>query len=240
MGSPVYALPAGHTNIGILADVQKVPLFVTSDIVIGQTSMYADYIFPDLSYLERWEFHGSHPSVAPKIQPIRQPVISPIPETVKVFGEEMPISLEATLLALAERLGLPGFGKDGFAAGQAFTRPEDLYLRMVANVAAGDRQGDAVPDASDEEVRLFLASRTHLPPTVFQPSRWEQTAGAALWRKVVYVLNSHARRAIEAGASPDEVRHAVALAATTLGLPTTVAAFTWVEEILARGARRAR
>jgi anaerobic selenocysteine-containing dehydrogenase len=117
MGTPVYALPAGHTNIPILADVKKVPLFVASDIVIGETSMYADYIFPDTTYLERWEFHGSHPSVVPKIQPIRQPVIGPIPETVRVFGEEMPISLEATLLAIAERLGLPGFGKNGFGPG---------------------------------------------------------------------------------------------------------------------------
>ncbi|MBI4635666.1 MAG: molybdopterin-dependent oxidoreductase, partial [Candidatus Rokubacteria bacterium] len=193
MGSPVYALPAGHTNIAILSDVRKIPLFVANDIVIGETSMYADYIFPDLTYLERWEFHGSHPSVAPKIQPVRQPVIPPIPETVKVFGEEMPISLEAMLLAVAERLGLPGFGKDGFGPGQPFTRPEDLYLRMVANVAAGEKPGDAVPDAGDDEVKLFLDSRRHLPRSVFDPSRWERTVGTGLWRKVIYVLNRGGR-----------------------------------------------
>ena len=193
MGSPVYSLPAGHTNIPILANLEKVPLFVTNDIVIGETSMYADYIFPDVSYLERWEFHGSHPSVAPKIQPIRQPVIAPIPETVKVFGEETPISLEAVLLAIAERLGLPGFGTDGFGPGQPFTRPEDFYLRMVANVAAGEKAGDAVPDASDEEMKLFLASRRHLPKTVFDPARWQRIVGNGLWPKVVYVLNRGGR-----------------------------------------------
>jgi anaerobic selenocysteine-containing dehydrogenase len=193
MGSPVYALPAGHTNIPILADVEKVPLFVASDIVIGETSMYADYIFPDLSYLERWEFHGSHPSVAPKIQPVRQPVVAPIPEVVKVFGEEMPISLEATLLGIAERLGLPGFGPNGFGPGQPFTRPDDLYLRMVANVAAGDKAGDAVADASDDEVKLFSAARRHLPKTVFDPARWERIVGAGLMRKVIYVLNRGGR-----------------------------------------------
>jgi anaerobic selenocysteine-containing dehydrogenase len=155
--------------------------------------MYADYIFPDLTYLERWEFHGSHPSVAPKIQPVRQPVIAPIPDTVKVFGEEMPISLEATLLAIAERLGLPGFGREGFGPGQAFTHPDHLYLRMVANVAAGDRAGDEVPDASDEEMRLFLGARRHLPKRVFDPARWEQAAGAGMWRKAVYVLNRGGR-----------------------------------------------
>jgi len=193
MGTPVYALPAGNTNIPILADVKRVPLFVASDIVIGETSMYADYIFPDLTYLERWEFHGSHPSVAPRIQPVRQPVIGPVPETVRVFGEEMPISLEALLLAIAERLGLPGFGKDGFGPGQPFTHPDHFYLRMVANVAAGDRAGDEVPEATDAEVRLFLASRRHLPGTVFHASRWEQTVGAGMWPRVIYVLNRGGR-----------------------------------------------
>lgn len=193
MGTPAYALPAGHTTIPILADVRKIPLLVASDIVIGETSMYADYVFPDLTYLERWEFHGSHPSVAPKIQPIRQPVIAPLTETVTVFGESMPLSLEALLLAIAERLGLPGFGPDGFGAGQPFTRPDDLYLRMVANVAAGDRPGDAVPDASEEEVRLFLTARRHLPRTVFDPQRWERIVGPQLWRKVIYVLNRGGR-----------------------------------------------
>jgi tetrathionate reductase subunit A len=59
MGAPTYALPAGHTNIEILRDTGKVPLFIANDILIGSTSMYADYIFPDLSFLERWEFQGA-------------------------------------------------------------------------------------------------------------------------------------------------------------------------------------
>ena len=83
MGAPTYSLPAGHTNIEILADVNKIPLYFTTDILIGTTTMYADYIFPDLSFLERWEFHGSHPNMPAKVQPIRQPVIAPIPETDK-------------------------------------------------------------------------------------------------------------------------------------------------------------
>jgi anaerobic selenocysteine-containing dehydrogenase len=189
MGAPAYALPGGHTNIEILADVQKVPLYFTSDILIGTTSMYADYIFPDLSYLERWEMHGSHPNMPAKVQPIRQPVIAPIPETVKVFGEEMPCSYEALMLALAEKLGMKGYGKDGFGPGQDFTKPDDFYIRMVANVAT---DGGPVPDADDGEMKLFLESRKHLPKTVFDPERWEKIAGPN-WRKVVYVLNRGGR-----------------------------------------------
>ena len=192
MGAPVYSLPAGHTNIEILADIQKIPLFITSDIVIGETSTYADYIFPDCSYLERWEVAGSHPNMVWKVQPIRQPVIAPLTETVKVLGEEMPITLEAVLLAFAEKMKLPGFGKNGFGGGQDFKRPEDLYIRMAANVAAGDKPGQDLPVADDKEVKLFLESREHLPKTVFDPERWRKIAGP-WWRRVVYLLNRGGR-----------------------------------------------
>jgi anaerobic selenocysteine-containing dehydrogenase len=151
--------------------------------------MYADYIFPDLSFLERWEMHGSHPNMPAKVQPVRQPVIAPIPETVKVFGEEMPCSYEALILAFAEKLGVKGYGKDGFGPGQDFTRPDDFYVRMVANVAT---DGSAVPDADDAEVKLFLDSRKHLPKIVFDPERWEKITGPN-WRKVVTVLNRGGR-----------------------------------------------
>lgn len=189
MGTPAYSLPAGHTNIEVLADVDKIPLYFTTDIIIGTTTMYADYIFPDFSFLERWEMQGSHPNMPAKVQPVRQPVIAPLTETVKVFGEEMPCCYEAMLLALAEKLGLPGFGKDGFGLGQDFTKQDDFYIRMVANVAT---DGSPVPDADDAEVKLFLESRRHLPKTIFDPERWEKIAGPN-WRKVVYVLNRGGR-----------------------------------------------
>jgi tetrathionate reductase subunit A len=190
MGSPAYALPAGHTNIEVLSDPNKIPLVVASDILVGTTSLYADYIFPDLSYLERWEFQGSHPNIAPQVQPIRQPVMGPLTETVKVFGEEQPISLESMLLAIAEKLGLPGFGPNGFGPGLDFKRGEDMYLRMAANVAGGR---DPVPDADEAEVKLFLQSRRHLPKTVFDPVRWEKVVGEKWWKKVIYVLNRGGR-----------------------------------------------
>ena len=189
MGTPAYSLPAGHTNIEILADLNKTPLYFTTDVIIGTTTMYADYIFPSDSQLERWEFHGSHPNMASKVQPVRQPVIAPLAETVKVFGEEMPCCFESVLLALAEKLGMPGFGKDGFGKGQDLTRSDDFYIRMVANIAT---DGSPVPDADDKELKLFLDSRKHLPKTVFDAGRWEKIAGPA-WRKVIYVLNRGGR-----------------------------------------------
>jgi anaerobic selenocysteine-containing dehydrogenase len=187
MGSPVYALPAGHTNIEVLSDPEKLPLFVTSDIVVGETSMYADYVFPDLSYLERWEFAGSHPSVVEKVQPIRQPAIAPLTENVTVFGEEQPLSFEAMVLGLAEKLGLPGFGPDGLEEGRPLSRPEDFYLPMAANVAAGDKE-NPVPPAPEDEIALFVESRRHLPKTVFDAERYRKIVGDDWWPRTVTVL----------------------------------------------------
>jgi tetrathionate reductase subunit A len=190
MATPTYALPAGHTNIPALLDLERIPLYFANDITIGTTSMYADYVFPDLHYLERWEMQGSHPNMTVKVQPVRNPVIASPNEVVTVFGEQQPISYETVWLALAEKLGLPGFGKDGFAPGQDLARPDDFYLRLVANVAYDGKE--PVADATDDEVRVFLASRRHLPKDVFDAARWEKTTGAN-WRKVVTVLSRGGR-----------------------------------------------
>ena len=124
---------------------------------------------------------------------VRQPVIPPIPEAVKVYGHEIPVSLEAMLLAIAEKLGLPGFGPNGFGPGKAFTHPDHLYLRMAANLAVGDKPGQALPDAAAEEMRIFLESRRHLPKSVFDLERWKAVVGPDLWPKVVYLLNRGGR-----------------------------------------------
>ena len=52
-------------------------------------------------------------------------------------------------------------------------------------------------------------------------------------------VHAHVRQALDAGWSPDELRHAAVLAATTLGWPRMIAAFMWVEdELRERGSAR--
>lgn len=195
MAAPTYSLPGGHTQIQALLDPAKIPLAIAIDITVGETSMYADYIIPDLSYLERWEFQGSHPSIIWKVQPVRQPVIAPLTETVKVFGSEMPICAESFFLALSEKMVLNGWGKDGFGPGMDFTRPEDFYLKMAANIAYGEKDEGkgSVPDADSMEMEVFLKARRHLPKTVFDANQWKNSAGEKWWAKVVYLLNRGGR-----------------------------------------------
>jgi AhpD family alkylhydroperoxidase len=45
-------------------------------------------------------------------------------------------------------------------------------------------------------------------------------------------VHSHTRKAIKAGATADEIYHTVLLALPTIGLPSTMAAFSWVDDIL--------
>jgi AhpD family alkylhydroperoxidase len=45
-------------------------------------------------------------------------------------------------------------------------------------------------------------------------------------------VHSHTRKALEAGATPEEIRHVVLLSLSTIGFPNMMAALTWVEDIL--------
>ena len=194
-GTPALASPAGHDNIRILRDPKKIPLLIACDIVIGETTMYADYIIPDLTYMERWGTPHITPDVPVKVSKVRQPVAAPLTEIVTVDGEEMPISLEAFLIAVGKKLGLPGFGKDGLGRGWHFDRPEDFYLKLVANLAFGDKEdgSDKVPAADEEEMRIFREARQHLPKAVFDEEKWKRAVGEDLWPHVVYLLNRGGR-----------------------------------------------
>ena len=47
-------------------------------------------------------------------------------------------------------------------------------------------------------------------------------------------VHSHARRAVDEGLSPEELRHVAALTITTLGFPRAIAALTWIDDIVSR------
>ena len=62
--------------------------------------------------------------------------------------------------------------------------------------------------------------------------------GMAIGGRLEGAVHAHVRRVREAGATQDQIRHVVALAPPTVGFRTTVAASTWVEDVL--GARKKR
>lgn len=56
--------------------------------------------------------------------------------------------------------------------------------------------------------------------------------GAAASTRSEGAVHSHARRAVDAGASADEVRHAILLLTSTIGFPAVMAALSWVDDVL--------
>jgi AhpD family alkylhydroperoxidase len=45
-------------------------------------------------------------------------------------------------------------------------------------------------------------------------------------------VHSHTRRALEAGAKPEEIHHAILLLTNTIGFPNVSAALSWVDDVL--------
>lgn len=84
----------------------------------------------------------------------------------------------------------------------------------------------------------FVAAVENLGKTVRQQGPIDdkgaqliQLAAAAAIRSEGAV-HSHTKRALDAGASREEIQHALILLANTIGFPTVIAALSWVDDIL--------
>ena len=78
--------------------------------------------------------------------------------------------------------------------------------------------------------RLGEAVRT-TGPLDEKTSQLIQLAAAAAIRSEGSV-HSHVRRAMQAGATPEEVVHAIVLLTSTIGFPNTSAALSWVYDVI--------
>ena len=56
---------------------------------------------------------------------------------------------------------------------------------------------------------------------------------AAVTNKSEGATHSHAVRAFEAGATPEEIRHAIIILTSTIGYPAVAAALSWVDDVIA-------
>ncbi|MEE9584552.1 MAG: molybdopterin dinucleotide binding domain-containing protein, partial [Candidatus Brocadiales bacterium] len=209
MATPGMSTPAANSQLEALQDLKKIPLLISTDIVIGDSTVFADYVFPDTSIWERWGLPHVTPDVQTKTSKVRQPIVAPIPETVEVFDGDMPICMETVMLKIAEKMGLPGYGSNGFKEGQPFEHFTDYYLRMVANIAWGDKHKDKVPKARPADTELYINTLRHLPKSVFDAERWEATVGSKYWAMVAYVLSRGGRfQNFEGAYKGDKLAHA--------------------------------
>lgn len=85
-----------------------------------------------------------------------------------------------------------------------------------------------------------LARAAHQAGPLDEKTRELVKLAFSVGAKMEGAVHSHARRALEAGATPEEVRHLVLLGLTTLGFPTTIAALTWLEDVIKASSRKGR
>jgi len=53
-------------------------------------------------------------------------------------------------------------------------------------------------------------------------------------------VHSAVRKALDAGATAEEIRHTIILALPTIGFPSTMAALTWADDVLPKGRAKKR
>ena len=93
----------------------------------------------------------------------------------------------------------------------------------------------AHPQVAEAYESLGEATRQAGPlaPAQAEMMKLALAAGA----RIEGAVHSHARRALEAGASPEELRHVALLAITTLGFPSAMAVRALIEDVLGEGGR---
>ncbi|AWJ82295.1 tetrathionate reductase subunit A (plasmid) [Azospirillum sp. TSH58] len=178
--NPVYGIPGVRAQVeATLRDPKALPLVVAIDPFINESTAFADYIIPDTVLYETWGWASPWAGVPTKTSTARWPVVTPRTEPLP---EGRHVQMETFLIALAKRLGLPGFGPDAIADMDGRThpleRPEDWYLRGGANIAWLGKQ--PVPDATDEDIALSGVAR--VLPALQAVLKEEE------WRKVAFIL----------------------------------------------------
>jgi len=170
-----YANPVLSTNYGIkfievLKDTGKLPLFIAITTTIDESSMYADYIVPDTTYLETGtmgcQFLYASGAGVLLAETWRSPAITPLTEYIGKCpnGHDRYASMWEFVIDVAKALRAPGFGDKGIN-GVKGTEYEgkwfslhcawEYILRVFANAAVDARDRKIIPaEVPDSEVEF--------------------------------------------------------------------------------------
>jgi anaerobic selenocysteine-containing dehydrogenase len=107
--NPVYSNGDCRDNEKILRDEEKIPFLISVDVGLSETSVLADLVLPDATYLERWSYVGRTSPEGEAEYSIRQPMHPPLGEARNFCDVACDI---------AKRLGL-GLG---FSSAEEFVR----------------------------------------------------------------------------------------------------------------------
>ena len=150
---PAYTQPLNWTITEALVDLKAMPLTFSIDAYMGETTLLCDYVLPDTEYLERFGGFKTYPPVKTQVQGLRQPVIGTLdPKTKSYRGIHPDVqTADDTLIQLAMRCGLPGFGKDGGGPGKDIFTSWQFWNEFYKN---GDFKGEPGLDPNSRLVKL--------------------------------------------------------------------------------------
>lgn len=134
--NPIFSKPEGTKWIEA---IQKVPLVVSCSPLPDESTMWADLVLPDHTYLERWEVVEPAPSSGRRVVGFRQPVVRPRHDTMAT-GD--------VVIRLARALGPPVGGAFAWADYR-----EAVTDRLQALVSSGSAGRDT-PDLAAMMKRL--------------------------------------------------------------------------------------
>ena len=177
MTNPFYGI-AGLRGVAEekLKDPARLPLFIAIDAFMNETTALADYIVPDTHNFESCGFSAPWAGVASKATTARWPVVR---SATSLTADGQPASMESFCIAVAKRIGLPGFGDNAITDPQGnhypLNRAEDYYLRLAANIAF---MGKApVAEAQPEDIALTGVQR--IMPVMTQTLKTDEISRVA-------------------------------------------------------------
>ncbi|MGL5038658.1 MAG: tetrathionate reductase subunit A [Aeromonas sp.] len=181
MGNPIYG-QAGlqHAISEGLKDPAILPLIISIDCFINESSALSDYIVPDTLTYESWGWATAWNGVMTKVSTGRWPVVTP--KVVKTV-EGDPVCMESFIIAVAKRMALPGFGDQAVKAVDgsmhSLHKAADFSLYGAANVAY---LGTPVPEIDDDDLKWSGVARI-LPELNATLSREEAARVAYLYAR---------------------------------------------------------
>ena len=173
----IYSMPGGIRFVETLKNHDKIPLFISIDTTINETNIYADYIVPDVTYLEgHYGFLTPH-APAGYFTAVRTPVVEPLVGRTK---EGNPYSMETFIIDVSRYLKLPGYGDKAIIGRNGKLYPlkkaEDYYLRGIANLAFNA----GVKSATKDEIKEVEKN--------YPVAKYRNILSEEEWKKVCTVL----------------------------------------------------
>ena len=83
-----------------------------------------------------------------------------------------------------------------------------------------------------------LGDEVHAAGPLDEKTRALVKLGISVGARLEGAVHSHVRKALAVGAKPDELRHVALLSLPTIGLPSMMAALSWIDDVLKESRRK--